>query len=344
MKAIFTKRRFHFINQCSRYLRYVFNDHFVLVLIFLLGFLMVQYSQLLKHFPANHWPIMFILALVVLTLLFWGNIATYLEPADQQFLLVREKDIVALIQKAKRRALFFWGTWQTLLLLILAPLFLRLGLALVSFLFLLLFLLFLKGLIIEKKSRAFLKQKGLNWDHALNQEKKRQQAILKFFSLFTNVKGISNSVKRRAYLDFGTKLLPKETHKAWANLYLRAFLRSGDYLGLTFRLGFLGLLSLLFIDNPLMSAGLALLFNYLLLFQLLALYKHYDYQYLTALFPISKAEKKANLKQLLRVILYFLTAVEFCFSFSWQKTIILLLAMLCLNEVYLPYKIKKMID
>ena len=199
MKAIFTKRRFHFINQCSRYLRYVFNDHFVLVLIFLLGFLMVQYSQLLKHFPANHWPIMLVLVLVVLTLLFWGNIATYLEPADQQFLLVREKDIVALIQKAKRRALFFWGTWQTLLLLILAPLFLRLGL------FLLLFLLFLKGLIIEKKSRAFLKQKGLNWDHALNQEKKRQQAILKFFSLFTNVKGISNSVKRRAYLDFGTK-------------------------------------------------------------------------------------------------------------------------------------------
>lgn len=189
-----------------------------------------------------------------------------------------------------------------------------------------------------------MKQKGLNWDHALNQEKKRQQAILKFFSLFTNVKGISNSVKRRAYLDFGTKLLPKETHKAWTNLYLRAFLRSGDYLGLTFRLGFLSLLSLLFIDNPLMSAGLALLFNYLLLFQLLALYKHYDHQYLTALFPISKAEKKANLKQLLRVILYFLTAVEFCFSFSWQKTIILLLAMLCLNEVYLPYKIKKMID
>lgn len=107
MKAIFTKRRFHFINQCSRYLRYVFNDHFVLVLIFLLGFLMVQYSQLLKHFPANHWPIMLVLVLFVLTLLFWGNIATYLEPADQQFLLVREKDIVALIQKAKRRALFF---------------------------------------------------------------------------------------------------------------------------------------------------------------------------------------------------------------------------------------------
>ena len=168
MKAIFTKRRFHFINQCSRYLRYVFNDHFVLVLIFLLGFLMVQYSQLLKHFPANHWPIMLVLVLVVLTLLFWGNIATYLEPADQQFLLVREKDIVALIQKAKRRALFFWELGETLLLLILAPLFYvwdwHFFFSFCSF------LLFLKGLIIEKK-QSFLKQKGLNWDHALNQEK-----------------------------------------------------------------------------------------------------------------------------------------------------------------------------
>ncbi|HEO6930782.1 TPA: ABC transporter permease, partial [Streptococcus agalactiae] len=51
MKKLFNKRRSLFLTQNSKYLRYVFNDHFVLVLMFLSGFLLYQYSQLLKDFP-----------------------------------------------------------------------------------------------------------------------------------------------------------------------------------------------------------------------------------------------------------------------------------------------------
>ena len=40
------------------------------------------------------------------------------------------------------------------------------------------------------------------------------------------------------------------------------------------------------------------LFNYLLLFQLLALYRAFDYQYLTHLFPLEKGEKEKGLKQI----------------------------------------------
>ena len=39
MKEVFAKRRLGFNQQCLKYLRYVFNDHFVLVLVFLLGFI-----------------------------------------------------------------------------------------------------------------------------------------------------------------------------------------------------------------------------------------------------------------------------------------------------------------
>lgn len=53
MKALFLKRRQDFQKQQNKYLRYVLNDHFVLVLMFLLGFAMVQYGQLLNHFPTN---------------------------------------------------------------------------------------------------------------------------------------------------------------------------------------------------------------------------------------------------------------------------------------------------
>ncbi|MBZ4247114.1 ABC transporter permease, partial [Streptococcus pneumoniae] len=56
MKDLFLKRKQAFRKECLGYLRYVLNDHFVLFLLVLLGFLAYQYSQLLQHFPENHWP------------------------------------------------------------------------------------------------------------------------------------------------------------------------------------------------------------------------------------------------------------------------------------------------
>lgn len=46
--GLFAKRRAHWRAQNLKYLRYVFNDHFVLVLMFLIGFLAYQYADFLK--------------------------------------------------------------------------------------------------------------------------------------------------------------------------------------------------------------------------------------------------------------------------------------------------------
>ena len=54
MRELFQKRKQVFRNQCLKYSRYVFNDHFVLFLLVFTGFLAVQYSQLLRNLPANH--------------------------------------------------------------------------------------------------------------------------------------------------------------------------------------------------------------------------------------------------------------------------------------------------
>ena len=89
-------------------------------------------------------------------------------------------------------------------------------------------------------------------------------------------------------------------------LYLRAFLRSSDYFALTLRLLALSLLALIFISNRLVAVGLALVFNYLLLFQLLTLSQHFDYQYLTNLYPISEKQKAANLKNIFEKIIVFI--------------------------------------
>lgn len=344
MKKMFKKRRHRFAVRCQKYLRYVFNDHFVLVLVFLMGFVMVQYSQLLKHFPANPWPISLAVSGILLIFLVVGRVATYLEEPDKLFLLSQEQAVLEELKQAKKRSFSFWSGVQALIWLALLPLFLKLGLS--SWMVLLLFALSLlvRWMLLSKKVQSLQENDRLNWTAAISLEQQRQQTILKFFSLFTNVKGISTSVKRRAYLDRLTGLLKKESASVWTNLYLRAFLRGGDYLSLSLRLLGLSILVLVSIRNPLMSAALAVLFNYLLLFQLLSLYHHYDYQYLTNLFPVDKGLKQKNLLSFLQKLSYLMLLVELLFSWSWEKMGILAIGTLLISQLYLRYKVKKMID
>ncbi|RRR35187.1 multidrug ABC transporter permease, partial [Schaalia georgiae] len=93
MRELFQKRKQVFRNQCLKYSRYVFNDHFVLFLLVFTGFFAVQYSQLLRNLPSNHLPIILTLAIFVVRLLPLGRIATYMEKPDSLFLLVKEEEL-----------------------------------------------------------------------------------------------------------------------------------------------------------------------------------------------------------------------------------------------------------
>lgn len=74
MKAMFQQRRRDFLTKCSKYLRYVLNDHFVLVLMVFIGFLSLQYRQLLLNFPGKI-PANLLAAFSgqFVGVIFWGN-------------------------------------------------------------------------------------------------------------------------------------------------------------------------------------------------------------------------------------------------------------------------------
>ncbi|HFI0644397.1 TPA: ABC transporter permease [Streptococcus suis] len=343
MKALFKKRRHDFLERCSKYLRYVLNDHFVLVLMVFLGFLSLQYRQLLIAFPENTWPIVLIVLAVSFLILFSGRIATYLEEADQIFLLTREKEVLEELVAASRRSYLLWSGLQVSVQLLFLPIYLKLGWAIWTVVLYLLVLLVAKYFLVKYQLAAYQQQEVLNWSKAIQDEQKRKQSILRFFALFTTVKGISSTVKPRNYLN---KLLTVvNSRRTWFNLYLRAFLRAGDYFGLSLRLLFLALLSLIAIEEAWLSLGLVLVFHYLLLFQLLGLYKHYDYQYMTQLYPLSDNDRKRDFRKLLRGILYGLLIVELVVALLFvQDTIwigMLPLIGLFLHEIYLPVKLKK---
>lgn len=348
MRELFQKRRQEFLLRCLKYARYVFNDHFVLVLLVFIGFLSLQYRQLLLHFPENPWSVYLLLAIVSLLLFFAGNTATYLEAADQQFLLTKEKEMIQLVQSAAYRSFFIWGLIQLIVQLLLFPLYLKLGMPIWGFALYLLVLTIGKYVFIQSRQAAYQKNGIFQWELAIADEARRKQLILQFFALFTTVKGITTSVKRRAFLDSWLKLVPKEHQRTWDYLYLRAFLRSGDFLGLTVRLFALSLLSLVTIDIAWLAAGLVVVLDYLLLFQLLPLYSLYRYQYLSQLYPIRRENKAKSFQRIVRTVLYGLLFVQLLAAaiFLNEKYYLLLIlgGGLFLNQFYLAIKAKKLID
>ena len=348
MKRNFHERRQAFLARCLKYSRYVLNDHFVLVLLVLLGFLSLQYRQLLENFPQPVWPV-YLLLLAVSTLLFLsGSTATYLEEPDQHFLLTKEGEILKLIQQAIRRQLMVWGLVQILGQLLFLPLYLKLGWPVWGFGLYLLVLTAGKYSLIQAKWAPYTKEGSFRWGPAIDRERKRQQIIMQFFALFTKVKGITSSVKRRSYLDGWLRLVAKRSEKTWDYLYLRAFLRSGDFWGLSLRLLGLSLLVLLTIDLAWLATGLVLLFNYLLLFQLLALYRVYEYQYLNRLYPLDQGVKIRGFQRVLRGILYGILGLQSILAFFLLEEKmylgILILGSFILNQLYLARKAKKLID
>ena len=348
MKDLFLKRKQAFRKECLGYLRYVLNDHFVLFLLVLIGFLAYQYSQLLQHFPENHWPILLFLVIVSILLLAWGGIATYMEGPDKLFLLVSEEEVKSHLKDQTVRSLVFWLFVQTLFLLLFAPLFLAMGYGLPVFLIYVLLLGAGKYLLFRQKASKFLAETGIDWDYVIAQESKRKQVLLRFFALFTQVKGVSNSVKRRAYLDFILKAVQKVPSKIWQNLYLRSYLRNGDLFALSLRLLLLSLLAVIFIEQSWIATAVVVLFNYLLLFQLLALYHAFDYQYLTQLFPLEKGEKEKGLKQIVLGVGSAVLLLELLVgAVVFQEKIALLAlvgASLFLQLFYLPYQLKRLVD
>lgn len=345
MKDLFLKRKQAFRKECVGYLRYVLNDHFVLFLLVLIGFLAYQYSQLLQDFPENHWPILLFLGIVSALLLAWGGIATYIEVPDKLFLLVSEEEVKLYLKGQTTRSLVFWLFVQTLFLLLFAPLFLAMGYGLPVFLAYVLLLGAGKYLLFRQKASKFLTETGLDWDYVIAQESKRKQVLLRFFALFTKVKGVSNSVKRRTYLDFILKAVQKVPGKIWQNLYLRSYLRNGDLFALSLRLLLLSLLAVIFIEQSWIATAVVVLFNYLMLFQLLALYRAFDYQYLTQLFPLEKGEKEKGLQEVIRGLTGFVLMVQLIVGLITLQEKLALLALLgaglVLQVLYLPYQVKR---
>ncbi|KAA9291828.1 ABC transporter permease [Aerococcus urinae] len=100
-KELYPKRRQSQQKRIFRYFKYIFNDHFILALAFILAALAFQYSQWLKTLttfnPLYQWTWLVIATALVMGI---GKIASFIEKADTVFLLARERDFKAYFSQA----------------------------------------------------------------------------------------------------------------------------------------------------------------------------------------------------------------------------------------------------
>jgi len=262
--------------------------------------------------------------------------------------LVKEEEVKRYIKGQAKKSFVFWFLIQSFVLLLFVPLLLATGLDKLAIVAYILVLGVAKGAVFSWKEARFYQDGNLNWNLAIARENARKQLILRFFALFTTVKGISNSVKRRAYLDGFLGLLPKTHGNTWLHLYMRSFLRNGDLFSMTLRLLALSILAIIFIPQPLVVIALVALLNYLIIFQLLGLYSAFDYQPLTLLFPMKKGSKKAGLNKTIQLVMGMITVIEGGIGLVFISDKVLLLGLLAytvaLILLYLPFKMARLVD
>lgn len=107
MHDFFLLRRQRHQKKMMKYMRYVLNDHFVLVCLFLVGGLAFYYSNLLKQLPSDFpWslPIVGVIWWLVLP---FGKLATLVEPADMTFLLPKEREMGSYLSRGLRHSIAF---------------------------------------------------------------------------------------------------------------------------------------------------------------------------------------------------------------------------------------------
>lgn len=105
MLEIWKKRLKLHEKKMARYLKYVLNDHFVIVCFFIFGALSLGYSNLLKTLDSSFIWGRWIALLIFVASIFIGKLATLIEAPDAVFLLPKEKELPRYLKAAKAYSL-----------------------------------------------------------------------------------------------------------------------------------------------------------------------------------------------------------------------------------------------
>ncbi|MFA1819067.1 ABC transporter permease [Virgibacillus oceani] len=143
------------------------------------------------------------------------------------------------------------------------------------------------------------KQAGIHWSLLVEKDNMRMQAFYRLANMFADVPHLKTPIKKRAWLVSLFSNLPFLKKHTYDYLYRITFIRSGDYLGMYFRLILIGLIAIFYVPNVILKVLLGVLFLYLSSFQMMSLYKHHRTIMWLDLYPVDLTIRQKSLINLL---------------------------------------------
>lgn len=164
MRELAKKRLQGNFQQSAKYLALVFNDFFVLALIFIFGAVMFWYAQVMKVLPVKAWYYPLVLSALLWLAYLPGKLVTLLQTADRQFLLATDDRLDDYLAPMRRYSLVLPALLLALAGGIMYPFAsLKMGLSNLNYFSLVLALFFAK--VFEQRAVS----RSLTFDHRVKQ-------------------------------------------------------------------------------------------------------------------------------------------------------------------------------
>ncbi|KPN82686.1 hypothetical protein RZ77_10180 [Apilactobacillus kunkeei] len=398
MNSLFNQRLQSHFTQMSKYLRYVFNDFFVIALMFIIGGIGYQYAMFIKHLQAGQWWEQLVLVVVILFVIQLNNLVTFVKRADFVFWLPKEKEFFAFLRSGLRYSKSLAVIVQIMAWFVMIP-FIEKAMVTTNISAILLFLVtmvVLKMMILNFQmidnyhhnhnllnNKVFyrvivpllvvalatyinvyvgviigvamlilshllvtkLKQQSIDWQVVIEKTESHENSLNRFFNMFTDVENMQGAVRRRSYLDSLFKMFNGDVYSV---LYSRGIVRDKEISGLLTRVSILGAIIIGAIKLEWMAVLIALLFIYLIVFQLIPYFTNFEDNVFISLYPINfdqQVKSFTNVIGKIMILVIIVLMVGSIFMFNLLGSLMLLLALviewILLIKIYVPKKIKK---
>lgn len=163
--------------------------------------------------------------------------------------------------------------------------------------------------------------------------------------MFSDVPHIKSRVSKRQWLvSLVTRNIPFENRHSFDYLYRITFVRSGDYLGMYFRLIVIGGIFIYVIPNLWIKLLFVILFIYLSSFQMMALYQHHRTVMWLDIYPVDMKDRStAMLKMIyqLSILQTILFAMIFLFTQAYLGALLALIAGTLFTVIFVNGYVKK---
>ncbi|WP_203619712.1 ABC transporter permease [Apilactobacillus nanyangensis] len=398
MNSLFNQRLQSHFTQMSKYLRYVFNDFFVIALMFIIGGIGYQYAMFIKNLQAGKWWEQLVLVVVLLVVMQLNNLVTFVKRADFVFWLPKEKEFFAFLRSGLRYSKSLAIIVQIVAWFVMIP-FIEKAMVTTNIALILMFLVIMvvlkmmilnfqmidnyhhngnllnnkvfyrvivplvvvalatyinvyvgvvigiMMLILSHLLVAKLKQQSIDWQVVIEKTESHENRLNRFFNMFTDVENMQGAVKRRGYLDPVFKMFNDDVYSV---LYSRGIVRDKEISGLLARVSVLGAIIIGAIKLEWMAILIALLFMYLIVFQLIPYFTNFEDNVFTSLYPINFDQQVKSFTDVIGKIMILVVIVLMIgsiFMFNLLGSLMLFLALviewILLIKIYVPKKIKK---